>query len=122
MYQISIVVGFNKESVVDESGKVIKQSGIQSESRMIEANPNIIQYILETNEKLANIFSLPNGNLEQNISEFVLSNVHCHILDYYPWLLSYMSEASLMFLKIAGVRPQEQIINSLKVKQKKQGK
>lgn len=120
--QMSIVVGFHKEPILDASGNVIKEAGLQSENRVIVADPGVINCILKTNQKLSYIFRLPDGDLEQNISELVLSNVHSNILDYYPWLLDYMSEASLMFLKIAGVRPQERILDVLKVKEKKAGK
>lgn len=98
--ELHIISGYNEETVYGEdSNTVVQSSGLQMEERTMEVDWVLFDFIEKTNGRIRYAFARLGVKRNQEVDRLVLGNIHSSILEYYPWLIDYMSYTGLKKLK-----------------------
>ena len=108
---VYIVSGYHEEPIYAEDNvTVIEPAGLQMKLREIGVTSRKVDFIASVNSGLERIFSDSDKDKRQPIIDaMMMTYAHSGIVDYYAWLLDYMSLPALVFLKNASPRYSEQI-------------
>lgn len=98
--ELHIISGYNDETIYGEDGvTVLKSAGLQIEEKIVEIDWHLYDFIIKINGQLRRAFARHISKRKQEIDSLVLQNMQDGILEYYPWLIDYMSYTGLKQLK-----------------------
>lgn len=111
--ELHIISGYNGEIIYGEDGvTIVKSTGLQTEEKIVEIDWHLYDFIIKINGKLRYAFARHISKRDQEIDSLVLDHVQNGVLEYYSWLIDYMSHTGLKQLKELkdiGIQYQEQI-------------
>ena len=105
---IFIASRYLDEPIYNEDGSILENAGLQFHLREMPVNSSQIHLISHMNSAIERIFT-STQDLQLQIDALVMTYMNSGILEYYEWLLSYMSYSALVFLQSADSKYNDQI-------------